>query len=257
MRAFHQGTVVAFADLRAFYTWRTWFGGWLIRVLCQVLFYSLLASLVGDEAYVTYVVLGAALMIGVTEAMLTSASTTWDLYLGTPPLLAAAPAGTGFYFVGRSIQWPTSGVASTCIALSVLSPLLGVSWDPWQVPVGVLLVAISTFSTYGMALVVGAAALTRPGARNVMSSVTVLGVNAFCGVVTPVDYWPAAVRALAQTVPLTHGLEALRRLESGSAEAIATAAGLAVLTGLCWTALALLAFHVLFARARRGGSLLT
>ncbi|MDT0266090.1 ABC transporter permease [Streptomyces sp. DSM 44915] len=256
IRAFRQGTVVAAADLRAFYTWRTWLGGWLVRVLCQVVFYSLLASLVGDEEYITYVILGAALMIGVTEAMLTSASTTWDRYLGTPPLLAAAPSRPGFYFVGRSVQWPVSGVASTSIALFTLSPFFGVSWSLWQIPVGLLLVAVTTFATYGMALVVGAVALTVPGARNVLSSVTVMAITAFCGVLTPVDFWPAAVRVIAQAVPVTHGLEALRQLEGGGA-AVAGSAGLAALTGLCWTALALLAFHVLFARARRGSALLT
>jgi ABC-2 type transport system permease protein len=256
-RTMRQGAVIAIADFRAFYTWRTWLGGWLVRILFQVIFYLLLAAMVGDAEYVAYVVIGAALMVSVAEAMMTAASTTWDIPLGTLPLLAASPANPGFFYVGRSIHWPTSAVATTSIALLSLSPFVGISWSPVQVVLVVLLVAVSALSTYGMALVVGAAALLAPGARNVMSTIVTMATTAFCGAVVPVAFWPPAVQWAAQAIPVTHGLEAVRLVhaEAGIGE-VASAAGLAVLVGLSWLTLALVAFNALFTRARRGSALL-
>jgi ABC-2 type transport system permease protein len=202
------------------------------------------------------VVVGAALMIGTTEAMLTTASTTWDTHTGTMPLLAAAPAPPGFYYLGRSVQWPLSGVVTSSVALLGLSPFFGVSWLWWQVPAAVLLVALATFATYALALAAGVLALVYPHARNVLGTVVVMSVTTFCGAVIPVSHWPTAVQAAASLVPVTHGLEAVRTLLDGSAGQLFRAVGLTLLTGLGWTLAALAAFHTLFTRARRGGALL-
>ncbi|WP_432103121.1 ABC transporter permease [Streptomyces sp. bgisy091] len=254
-----QGAVVALADFRVFYTWRTWLGGWLVRLLCQTVFYALLAGMTddtGDSGYVGYVVVGAAVMIGTTEALLTTASTTWDTHTGTMPLLVASPAPPGFYYLGRSVQWPLSGVVTCSVALLGLSPLFGVAWEPWQLPAAVALVALCTFGTYSLALAVGVLALLAPSARNVLGTLVVMAVTAFCGAMIPVSHWPFAVRAVIWCVPTTHGLEAVRQLLDGSPGALWREIGLTLAATTGWTAIALTGFHLVFSRARRGGSLL-
>jgi ABC-2 type transport system permease protein len=258
-RTLRQGGVVAYADLRAFYTWKTWAGGWLVRLLTQVGFYSLLASWVGDPAYVTRVVLGAALLICVTEPMMAVASTTWDrLFVGSAPLLAASPVEPGVFYAGRSLQWPCSAVVTSSVALAVMSQFFDVTWSPAQIPVLVALLVVNAFAGYCVALFVGALALVASGFRNVMSSIAIMTTTAFCGAFVPVDFWPPPLAVLAQGIPATHGIEAVRLLQAGSGTAaVVGAAGQAVLVAAGWYAAAFFLFRALFARARKTGSLLT
>ncbi|MEV0169502.1 ABC transporter permease [Streptomyces sp. NPDC050803] len=255
--AVRQGAVVTVEDFRAYYTWRSWLGGWLVRLLCQVLFFSQLATLVGDSGYVVHVVLGASLMIGVLQAMQGASTMVRDLLLGTMPLLAASPAEPGCFFLGRSLCWPLSGVAAGSIVLLSMSPFFGASWTLVQVPLVVFLVLLTTLATYCMALVLGAVALVVPMANNLLSSLGNMGTTVLCGAITPVHFWPEPVQAIARTLPATHGLSALLLLEADAGLGpTAWAAGRAVLAGLCWLALGLAVYRLLFSRARRGGALL-
>lgn len=258
-RALRQGGTVAHADFRAFYTWKTWAGGWLVRLLTQVAFYSLLAGWVGNAGYVTRVVLGAVLLICVTEPMMTVASTTWDrLFVGSAPLLAASPVEPGFYYAGRSLQWPCSAVVTTSVALAVMSWFFDVDWSLGQIPVLLLLVLINAFASYCVALFVGGLALLAPGFRNVTSSIAIMTTTAFCGALVPVSFWPRPLSTLAQGVPATHGIEAVRQLQSGAGTAaVGASAGLAVLAATGWFIAAFFLFRLLFRHARRTGSLLT
>ncbi|WP_328904150.1 ABC transporter permease [Streptomyces sp. NBC_00441] len=256
-RVVRQGALVAAYDFRAFYTWKTWAGAWLVRILCQVTFYSLLAASLGDDAYVAYVVVGAAMMAGVAETFMAVASSTWDVDAGTLVPLAGSPAEPGLYFLGRSLSWPLSATATTSVAALVLAIPFPVGWTPLRSPVLVLLILLSMLATYGMALLFGALALLAPGARNVISTVVTLATTAFCGALVPVGHWPTAVGVVAQGVPVTHGLTAVRGLADGeAATTIAASAGLTALTGLVWLLAALAAFRLLRSRSRRGGVLL-
>ncbi|WP_217162927.1 ABC transporter permease [Streptomyces sp. AC512_CC834] len=256
--AVRQGIVVTTEDFKSFYTWRTWLGGWLVRLLCQVLFFSQLATLVGDPAYVVHVVIGASLLVGVLQAMQGASTAVRDILLGTLPLLAASPVEPGCFFWGRSLCWPLSGVVSSSIVLFTLSPLFGTSWTPAQVPLAVLLVLLTTLATYCVALVMGAVTLLVPLANNMIGSLGTMATTVLCGAITPVHFWPGPVQAVAQTLPATHGLSALHLLEAGAGLGpTAYAAGRAALAGLCWLALGLAGYRLLFRHARRGGSLLT
>lgn len=256
-RTVRQGAVVSRADLRAFYTWRTWLFGWLVRLLCQVLFYSTVGVLVGDPEYTRYVVLGAAVMICVAEAMLAVASTCWDHHLGTVGLLAASPVSPGWYYFGRSLQWPASAVATTSVALLAVPPFFGVAWTWWQVPVLVGIVALTCLSTYCMTLLIASAALALPEARNIIGNIASSLVLVVSGAMVPVEYWPGPVRWAAQALPAVHGLEAVRLLEAAApAPAVALRVGWMLLAAGCWLAAALASFRWIFARARSGGSLL-
>jgi ABC-2 type transport system permease protein len=255
LTAMRQGFIVARTDFAWFYTWKTWLGGWLVRVLCQVAFYSMISVMVGNTDYVVYVVLGAALMICVAESLMTVASTTWDLNLGTFPLLAASPVIPGCYYFGRSVMWPLSATVTTSIAIFVMSFFFELSWAVAHIPLVVLLVLLTSLATYCMALVIGAVAVLAPGARNVMSAVVTMAITAFCGVVVPVGFWPAAVRWAAQAVPVTHGLDAIRDLESGAGfGTVAQSAGLAGLVGVVWFTIAMIAFRRLFIHSRKGSA---
>lgn len=249
----HQGTVIAFADLKAVYTWKTWLFGWLVRVLSQVLFYAMIGVLLGDPEQVRFLVLGNAVMCCAVEVSLTIASTSWDRNFGTTPLLAGSPMRPGWLFFGRSLQWPLSGSVTSLVALFTLAPLFGVHWSPAQVPLVVGLVFLIAFSVYAGVLFVAALVLTVSSARNVVLNLNVMVMMAVCGVQVPLDFWPEPVQWFAAVLPLTHGIEAVRALEAGGAlTEVVREAALTGGLGLVWFLAASVAFRAVFGLYRRG-----
>lgn len=253
----HHGAVIAIADFASVYSWKTWLGGWLIRMVSQVAFYSLIAGMVGDANYVVFVVLGAAMMVCVAESFMAVASTTWDQHLGTLPLLVSAPVQPGWFYLGRSVMWPVSATATSSVSILIMSIFFNISWTVPQV-IGAFFVLLATsFANYTVALFVGCLALVAPGARNVMSAVATMSITTFCGAMVPVTYWPQAVQWVANTIPVTHGLTAMRHLHAGAAASdVWLALFLTVGCGIGWCVVAFVAFNSLFNRSKNGSSIL-
>ncbi|MBL1097945.1 ABC transporter permease [Streptomyces coffeae] len=244
----------AVADFRATYTWRSWTFGWLGRMLAQVTFFATMGLALHSSASAHYLVVGNSVMTCVVEAMTVVTSSAWERRQGTLPLLAASPARLIWVFFGRSLQWPVSGTVTSLVALLGLGPLFGVTWSPGQVPVLVGLVLLTAVSTYCVGLFLAAFVLSASNARNIVSNVGYLVMMAICGVQVPVSFWPDWVGVVAQSLPLTHTLAAVRGVAAhAGAGDIALRAGWAVLAGACWLGAAAVAFTRLQIHARRNG----
>ncbi|MGW1536297.1 ABC transporter permease [Streptomyces aureus] len=242
----------ALADFRATYTWYSWTFGWLGRMLCQVTFFALIGTFLHSAEQTRYLVLGNSVATCVIEAMTVVVSTSWERAHGTLALLAAAPSEMGWVFVGRSLQWPVSGCGTSLVALLVLDPLFGVHFAAAQVPVLVLLVVLTAFGTYGFGLFLGAFVLAAPAVRNIVYNAAFLVTMAISGVQVPTSYWPFGVRLVAEALPATHGLAAVRALADGASPAAITRPALyAAVTGVLWLTAALTAFRLSAQRARR------
>jgi ABC-2 type transport system permease protein len=250
------GFLNAMADFRATYTWKSWSFGWLGRMLAQVAFFTGLGQVIGQPGGVRFLALGNALMVCVIDTMAVVATTSGERRAGTLSLIVASPANPVWVFVGRSVHWPLSGTATSLVALFGLGPVFGLSWPPGQILPVVALVLLTAFSTYCLGLFLAVLVLNVPRLRNVVSNAGYLAMMAFCGVQVPVGFWPPAVRAAAQAVPLTHTLAALRLVNAGAGAAAAWPALLAALTGAGWLLAALGAFRWLVSvPARRAGTL--
>jgi ABC-2 type transport system permease protein len=247
---------IAYADFRAIYTVRSWIFGWLGRMLAQVTFFTGAGALLGSSQSLAWLAIGNALMTSVIEAMMVVASTCWERETGTLELLSAAPGNLGWVFVGRSLQWPISGSATSVVALFAVAPWFGVRWEPSQVAPVILLVILTAAATYCFGLLLGAFVLAAPGLRNITSNVAYLVMMAICGVVTPVTAWPPVIQAVAHLLPLTYGLEAIRAVRDGRATGTVLVSALAiVVTGAVFLLLALISFHWFDRRAKRRGTL--
>lgn len=246
---------VAAADLRTIYTPLTWTLGWVGRMLAQVLFFATIGLLLPDGDAVTYLFVGQAVMACVVESFFAVASTTWERGAGTLPLLVASPAPLWPVLVGRSAQWVPSGVATSAIALLGLGPLLGVTWTPGAALVAVGVLVLVSAGSYAFALLLGAAVLRAPRWRNAVGNVGHLVVMLLAGVTVPVSTWPAWCGVVAQALPLTHGLRAVRALQAGADDGVPVDAALTALTGAGWLGAAALAFTAVARAGRRDGAL--
>ena len=247
---------VALADLRTVYTPFTWSVGWLGRIIMQVVFFALIGLLLGSREAVLYLFIGQAVMVCVVECFMAVPSTTWERKTGTLALLIAAPGPLWPVFVGRSVQWIPSGIATSTIVMFAIGPLFGVFWSPVAAIVAVLTLVCVAVSMYAVALSVAAVVLRGPRWRNVASNLSHGIVMLLCGVTVPAVIWPTWLQVVGQTLPLTHGLNAIRDLHAGIAVAeVLPALGLVGFTGLAWFLLAMTAFTVFGESGRRDGSI--
>lgn len=246
----------ALADMRTIYTPFTWTVGWLGRIIMQVIFFALIGTLLGSREAVVYLFIGQAVMATVTECFMAIPSTTWERRAGTLALLIAAPGPLWPVFVGRSLQWLPSGVATGTIVLLAVGPFFGVTWSPWAALLLVPALAVVAASMYAVALALSAVVLRGPRWRNVVSSVSSLVVMLLSGATVPVTMWPSWLQAIGQVLPVTHALEAIRLLqEHGVVGAAWPLLGLALLLGLGWFVLAAAAFTLFGKAGRRAGTI--
>lgn len=254
LRVIRYSGLIALADLRAVYTWKGWAFGWLTRMLCQATFFALLGRAIDRTPDLHRLVIGNCVMLCAIETLQAIASTSWEQRTGTLPLLESAPAPTPWVFVGRSIQWPVSGCATTLVALFGLAPLFGVTWQPAQIAPAIGLVVVAALSTYCFGLFLAAAVFSIPSLRNITSNLAYLTMMALCGVQVPVTFWPSWAQYAAQALPLTHAVQAVQSLAAGDLPPhILARAALALLTAAGWLLAAMTAFTVLAQRGRRTG----
>ena len=247
----------AWGDLSATFTPLSWTLGWLGRIIAQVVFYALIGSLLGSPDRIRYLFIGSAVLATAMEALLVVSTTTRERYSGTLPLLVASPTRLWPVFLGRSVQWLPSGVATATVALFVVGHAFGVSFtigDGFAAFGVLLLVAITTYG-YGLAL--AAMVLRFMRLRNWATNLSYTVMMLVCGVMVPLTFWPAWVQWIAQIFPLTHTLEVIRLLESGSytASAVLMHLGLSLLVALVWYAIGALLLERLAATGRRDGTI--
>ncbi|MFX0537377.1 ABC transporter permease [Ornithinimicrobium sp. Y1847] len=246
----------AMADLRTIYTPFTWTVGWLGRIIMQVIFFALIGTLLGSREAVIYLFIGQAVMATVTEVFMAIPSTTWERRAGTLALLTAAPAPLWPVFVGRSLQWLPSGVATGSIVLLAVGPFFGLRWSVGAALLVVPLLAVAAITMYAVSLTLAAVVLRGPRWRNVVSNVAILVTMLLSGATVPVDLWPGWLQAVGQILPVTHVLEAIRFVEAeGASLAVLPLGGLALMLGLAWYVFAALAFTHFSEAGRRTGTI--
>lgn len=243
------------ADYSVTFTWRTWLGAWVSRVLVQVAFFAMIGIVLDDPAHTRYLLIGIAVFVVAVETAGAIAATTWERHAGTLPLLLASPANPTLVFFGRTLFSVGAGVITASLALFLLSPIFGVHLPLTGALVAVPLVALTALASYCLMLACGGLALRFPHLHNLISNVLLYMLMVFCGPLVPVSFWPEWVRTGAGLVPFTHGLEAVRAAFDGApAGMVLGQAGWAALTGAAWLAVAALTFRRLADRGRRDGS---
>ena len=256
LRTFRFGLFVGMRDFTTYWGWKTWFGGWMVQMLAQAVFFSLVARLFESPDQERFLLIGNAVAVGAMNVAWTIQSTTWDRWIGTYPLLVIAPSSLAPAVMGRTSIWLPAGVATSLLTLLIM----GIAFDlalPWPNTIGVVpLVILTAFSTYCFSLFLGSLAIRTPRARNFIHAVLAIGSRAFCGVSVPIYFWPDAVQIVVQCFPITHGLQAIRLLlDEAPLSQVLIAASLEAVVALGWIALAILAMDRMANAGRADGSI--
>jgi ABC-2 type transport system permease protein len=252
---YRHGLMLGWSDFRLFWSLRSWFFGWMLRILTNACAWVLVGKMLGSLERQEYLLVGNAMAVGAAAALWASNACGWARFDGTHALMVVAPSSLAPAVLGRTSIWLLNGVATSLAAFIVLTLAFGYRPPPQiaLVPALILLVCASSFC---FALVMGALVGRHTRFRNLVLDVSGTLLMAFCGVSVPLSFWPLPIRVLAQVLPLTHGLAATRALLAGApATVVLSEAALEAVTGASWLVLALVLMDRMAERGRRDGSI--
>ncbi|GHC72753.1 ABC transporter permease [Streptomyces flavofungini] len=214
---FHQigyGLLSSYQDYRALYTWRSWLFGWMVRLLCQVLFFSMVGKAIGSDGAQHYMALGNAVILGPLGALGVVSSSVAERRGGTLQFLLLSRNGPFPVLLSRGLYWAADGVVTSCFALVVLRWLVGVEISPPILPVCFLLQILITLSGYSLALALAGVSLRWPESRMYLTAGATILLMTIAGVNTAPPSGGIG-GAVASVLPATHGLRAIRSAVAG------------------------------------------
>lgn len=187
----------------------------LIEPVFQVLFFATIgrAAGVGDNAF--YLIGNAVVAAAIPCLFATGNTIAGERWTQTLSLLLASPAKRVPLFLGRAFPPIVNGFAVSLFTLAVGAVLLRVSLNPVSFAAIAFVMLACAYSCTGIGIVTAALAL-RVRETAVLSNIVLGVLLVFCGVNVALDALPGWMVAVADVLPLTHGIEAARELLMGS-----------------------------------------
>ena len=242
-------------DYGSIYTWKSWLGGWFLRVLAQVTFFALLGRLLNSDQQTWFLLVGNAIMLAAMEGVWALNMVGWERNAGTLPLLVASPTNPVVVLASRGTYLIGDGAVSALGALFVIGPVFGLPL-PWPrillvVPLTILVGA----SAYCLGTFLGGLLLGFRSLSNLVANVGLVTVMTLGAVNVPLSAYPSGVAWVSRFLPLTHGLIAIRDVLADRLGAAGVQAAAELAVGAGWLGACLLTFGTFVARGRRNGSI--
>lgn len=255
-RVLSYAAINGFLFFAAIYTWRSWTFGLLGRMITQVAFFASIGRLLGSTQQVKYLLVGNAVMVAANGALTVIQTTSRERNMGTLILLVASPSSPVLVIMGGTSWFIANGLLTSIGSLAIVAPMFDVA-IPWaRLPELLALMVLVTVSMYMAGTFVGGVVMRFTGMQRSAFNLARLTVMALCGVSIPRSFYPDPIRHLADLLPLTHGLEAIREVfDDGRASYILGQAALEAVVGAGWLLLALLTFSRMADAGRRNGSI--
>ncbi|WP_433618370.1 ABC transporter permease [Dactylosporangium sp. CA-139114] len=199
----------------------SWLSPWILvptfvlGPIFQILFFAYVGRAAGvrDDAFF---VIGNAVQYASIPCLFAMGNTiSGERQQATLPLLLVSPAARIPLFFGRALPVVLNGLAVSLVGLVAGSLLLGVHVRAGALLALVAVVAVSAFACTGLGLT-GAALALRVRETAVLSNIIFGVLLIFAGVNVPLDALPPWMAATAHWLPLTHGIDAARRVAAGA-----------------------------------------
>lgn len=247
---------IGFSDLAAIYTLRGWILGWFVRLVTQVMFFSLFGLLLGSAALANYRVIGNSAVLVCLESMAVVITIARERGEGTLAMQVLAPSSFSITYLARGAYTFIVGTASSTAAFVIGVFAFSVPVAMPQALLTPLFLLVMAMTSYCMGLALGVVAMARPSLQWLAINIGYLSVMTVAGVNVPVSYWPKSVQVIAAILPLTHGLQAFRLLLSGGSYAVIgqDLAG-EVIVGACWLTVGLFLLTLAVRKGRVNGTL--
>ena len=199
-----------------------WLSPWIlvpsliVSPICQILLFAYVGRSAGvgnDEFYV----IGNALNYAAIPCLFAMGATIEGEREGhTLSVVLTTPAARIPLFLGRAIPVVVNGWAVALVGVGFGLLVLDVDVPAGAWPPLLLVIAVASAACTGLGLAMGAVAL-RVRESAVLGNVLFCLLLVFSGVNVAVEDLPSWMAAVAEWIPLTHAIEAARRLADGAA----------------------------------------
>jgi ABC-2 type transport system permease protein len=178
-----------------------------------------------------------------------------ERWFGTLPAILATPANRVALFAGRFMPFVLNGLLVSLYAFALGIIFLGVRLAPGSVAVAGLALLVTVFSCTAIGALQGAVSLRlRDGLFG--ANLVTMSILLFCGVNIPVAELPGWMQVIANLLPFTHGLEAVRQAADGAGlEQVGGLIGIEALVGIAYAVAAFALFVYLERSARANATL--
>jgi ABC-2 type transport system permease protein len=215
LRIFFIGGVTSY---RALFNWLSpWIfvPTFLVAPIFQILLFVYIGRSAGVQSDEFYVI-GNALQYAAIPCIFAMSNTiAGERFQQTLGYILATPAGRLPLFVGRSLPVIVNGMGVSAFALAVGGAIVGIHVPASSVGALALVIAISAFACTGLGLVSAAIGLLARDTATLNNIVFGL-LLVFTGANVPLHELPGWMSTIAEGLPLTHGIEAARRLAEGA-----------------------------------------
>ncbi|MEA2640029.1 MAG: type transport system permease protein [Chloroflexota bacterium] len=207
-----------YLSYKALFFWLNWpgvLGNIVARPMLNVAMFSLVGRFAGHPDAAQRYVLGMALY-SIAEIVTGGVIQTFsrERASGTLPLLYCSPASRWWSYAARAGMHYPNGLIAFTLSVAFGAIFLGFDYSRTNWPLLIIAVLAVTLSSTGYALLIGDIALLY---RNWTAIYSLSGsaLLLLTGVLIPLSALPPPLQAVAQILPLTHGLEAFRAAFAG------------------------------------------
>jgi ABC-2 type transport system permease protein len=254
LRIFFFGGLLSYRALFAWIDPRVYIPSMLGFPLFQLLFFAYVGRAAEFQSD-TFFVIGNGIQVANAGAIFgTSFTIGGERWTHTLSYVLATPANRFSLFVGRALPNLVNGLLVSFFCFVIGWLLLDFELSRSQVPGLALVVLVSTASCTALGLVVGAIGLRARDAV-LYGNLAYFAMLVFCGVNVPLDELPGWMAAIGRALPMTHGIEAGRKIAGGATLAdVADLLTVEALIGVVYAAFAYVLFRVFEAEGRRRAS---
>ena len=209
----------------------------LIAPIFQILLFVYIGRSAGVQSDSFYVIGNALQYCAIPCIFAMSNTIAGERYQRTLGYVLATPAGRLPLFLGRSLPVIGNGIFVSVFALAVGGAIVGISVPAGSIGALVLVIAVTSASCTSLGLVIAALGL-RVRETATLNNIAFGILLVFCGTNVPLSELPSWMSFISQGLPLTHGIEAARRLADGqSLSAVTGLIGAEALVGVVYMAL--------------------
>ena len=213
-RVFFVGGLLSY---RALFNWLSpwiFIPTFVIAPIFQILLFVYIGRSAGVASDKFYVIGNAVQYAAIPCIFAMSNTISGERFQQTLGFVLATPAGRLPLFLGRSLPVIVNAIAVSIFSLAVGSALLGISIPASAVGPLALVIAVCAASCTGLGLLCAAIGL-RVRETATLNNIVFGVLLVFCGANVPLSTLPGWMSTIAQGLPLTHGIEAARRLADG------------------------------------------
>lgn len=257
IRVFFVGGYLAYRALFNWIHWTMYVPTMLGGPIFQILFFAYIGRFAGlrsDEFFVIGNAVAICSLGGIFGMAMTIGGERWTQTL---PSIPVTPANRLALFLGRALPNLLNGVFVSTVGFVVGWLLLDFTLTASEIPSIALIVVVTSFACTAFGTLIGAFGLR---GRDIFffANLMILVFLLFCGVNVPLDTLPSWMQHVASVLPLTHGIQAARRVADGAS--LSDVSGLVtteLLIGLCYAGLAYLLLRLFEIDGRRRATLET